>query len=76
MKITVATGAVKSSAPIAIVIRPAWQRLNIAAGVLTTSTGCYYDICVKINMVHLSFTFLHKKVLSTESSPSKLIPFT
>jgi hypothetical protein len=68
-KLTVATGAVKSSTPVAIVIGPTWQRLNVAMGVLTVSARCYCDICVKINMAHLPFTSLHKKILSTESSP-------
>jgi hypothetical protein len=69
IKITVATGVVKSSAPVAIVIGPAWQRLNIAMDGLTASARCYCDICVKINMVCLHFTSLHKKIISTESSP-------
>jgi hypothetical protein len=51
IKITVATGVVKSSTPVAIVIGPAWQRLNIAMDGLTASARCYCDICVKINMV-------------------------
>jgi hypothetical protein len=33
------------------------------------SVRCYYGICVKIDMTRLPFTFLHKKRLSTESSP-------
>jgi hypothetical protein len=69
MKLTVATGAMKSSGPIAIVIGPTWQWLKVARGALTTSTRCYCDICVKFNMAHLPFTSLHKKILSTESSP-------
>jgi hypothetical protein len=69
IKITVATGTVKSSAPVAVVIGSAWQRLNVAMGGLTASTCWYCDICVKINMVHLPFTSLHRKILSTESSP-------
>jgi hypothetical protein len=65
----VATGTMKSSAPVAIVIGPAWQRLNVAIGMLMTSACCYCDICVKINMARLPFTSLHKTILSTESSP-------
>jgi phenylpropionate dioxygenase-like ring-hydroxylating dioxygenase large terminal subunit len=34
------------------------------------SAHCYCDICVKNNMARLHLTFLHKKRLSTESSPS------
>jgi hypothetical protein len=56
MKITVATGSVKSSTPVATVIGPAWQRLNIATGVVTASTRCYCDICVKIWCILLPFT--------------------
>jgi hypothetical protein len=56
MKITVATGSVKSFAPIATLTRPAWQRLNIATGAVMTSTRCYGDICVKIWCLLLAFT--------------------
>jgi hypothetical protein len=56
--------------PVAIGTRPAWQRLNIATSGLTASAGCYCDISVKINMARLHFTSIHKKILSTESSPS------
>jgi hypothetical protein len=69
LKIIVATCAVKSSVHVAIVIRPTWQRLNIATGALMASARCYCDICVKIDMARLPFTSLHKKILSTESSP-------
>jgi hypothetical protein len=54
---------------VAIVIGPAWQRLNVATCGLTTSACCYCDIYVKNNMVRLLFTSIHKKILSTESSP-------
>jgi hypothetical protein len=33
------------------------------------SACCYCDISVTINMAYLHFTSLHKKILSTESSP-------
>jgi hypothetical protein len=48
-------GLVKSSTPIAIAIGPAWQRLNVAASVVTASTHCYCDICVKIWRILLPF---------------------
>jgi hypothetical protein len=32
---------VKSLAPVATVIKPAWQRLNVATGVVTASARCY-----------------------------------
>jgi hypothetical protein len=50
---SVATFMMKSSAPIATVIGPAWQWLNIVMGVVTASARCYYDICVKIWCVSL-----------------------
>jgi hypothetical protein len=56
MKITVATGSVKSSMPIATVIGPDWQRLNVATGTVTTSAHYYYVICVKIWRLSLPYT--------------------
>jgi hypothetical protein len=44
----VVTGSVKSSVPVATVIGPAWQQLNVAMGAVTASAHCYCDICVKI----------------------------
>jgi hypothetical protein len=56
MKIIVTTGSVKSSSPIATVIKPTWQQLNVAMGAVMTSTRCYCDICVKIRHLLLPFT--------------------
>jgi hypothetical protein len=56
MKIIVATGSVKSSTPVATMIRTTWQRLNIATGAVMASTRCYYDICVQIWHLLLPFT--------------------
>jgi hypothetical protein len=56
MKITVAMGSVKSSAPVATIIGLAWQRLNVAMGAVMASTRCYCDIYVKIWRLLLSFT--------------------
>jgi hypothetical protein len=56
MKIIVATGSVKSYMPVATMIGPAWQRLNVAKGVVMTSACCYCDICVKIWRILLHFT--------------------
>jgi hypothetical protein len=55
LKITVAMGPVKSSTPVATVIRPAWQQLNIATGAVMASARCYCDICVKIWRILLPF---------------------
>jgi hypothetical protein len=52
----VATGSVKSSAPVVTVIGSTWQRLNVATGTVTASAYCYYDICVKIWCLLLPFT--------------------
>jgi hypothetical protein len=68
MKITVATGVVKSSMPVATMIGPAWHRSNVVTGALMASTHCYCNICMKINMACFPFTSLHKKRLLTESS--------
>jgi hypothetical protein len=64
----VATSSVKSSAPIATLIGPAWQRLNVDTGKVMGAARCYCDICEKI--WHIPFTILHKKrlIFSTGSS--------
>jgi hypothetical protein len=49
MKITVATGTVKSSEPVATVIRPSWQRLNVATSTVIASAHCYCGLLLHIH---------------------------
>jgi hypothetical protein len=56
MKITVATGLVKSSAPVATVIRSTWQWLDVATGAVMALARCYCDICVEIWHLLIPFT--------------------
>jgi hypothetical protein len=57
MKIIVATGAVKLIAPIATMIGPVWQQLNIAMGALMASARSYCNISMKIWHVSLLLPF-------------------
>jgi hypothetical protein len=44
------------SAPIATMIGPAWQQLNVAMSMVTTSAHCYYGLLLHIETCMISTT--------------------
>jgi hypothetical protein len=61
-------GEMKSSMPVAIVIELAWQRPNVAMGMVTASAHCYCGLLLHIQRFFLeNGKHIERYMISTQS---------